>query len=120
MPWTSKRLVKATKDRRIDKHITPNYEKTFSSHFDNGRESGIEHRDLCRQLGGGPNHGYHCGSGSPNDRHRKKGRWYFKSDLDPKSLKLVKVGEKVTVHYYITGRGNVYAKKIDKAGQDHR
>ena len=25
-----------------------------------------------------------------------------------------KVGEKVTVHYYITGRGNVYAKKIDK------
>jgi len=26
-------------------------------------------------------------------------RWYFKSDLDPASVKLLKVGEGVTVHY---------------------
>ena len=43
-------------------------------------------------------------------------RWYFKRDLDSESVKLLKVGERVTVHYYITQRGNVYAKKIEKAG----
>jgi hypothetical protein len=43
-------------------------------------------------------------------------RWYFKRDLDSESIKPLKVGEKVTVHHYITGRGNVYAKKIEKAG----
>ena len=46
----------------------------------------------------------------------KKERWYFKSDIDPQSVKLLKVGERVTVHYYITQRGNVYAKKVEKAG----
>ena len=50
----------------------------------------------------------------------KKGHWYFKSDLDPQSAKLVRVGEKVTVHYYITGRGNMYAKKIEKAGKNEK
>jgi hypothetical protein len=44
-------------------------------------------------------------------------RWYFKRDLDSESVKLLKVGQRVTVHYYITGRGNVYAKKIEKAGK---
>jgi hypothetical protein len=47
----------------------------------------------------------------------KKERWYFKSDLDPESVKLLRMGERVTVHYYITGRGNVYAKKVEKAGK---
>jgi hypothetical protein len=27
-----------------------------------------------------------------------------------------RVGERVTVHDYITGRGNMYAKKIEKVG----
>jgi len=40
-------------------------------------------------------------------------RWYFKPD-PALSVKL-KVGERVTVHYYVTQRGNVYAKKIEKA-----
>ena len=48
----------------------------------------------------------------------KKERWYFKSDLDSQSVKLLRVGERVTVHYYITARGNVYAKKVEKARRD--
>jgi hypothetical protein len=27
------------------------------------------------------------------------------------------VGEKVTVHYYITGRGKVYAKRLKRPGR---
>ena len=42
-------------------------------------------------------------------------RWYF--NRDPALSVKLKVGEKVTVHYYITGRGKVYAKKIEKAGK---
>jgi hypothetical protein len=45
--------------------------------------------------------------------------WLFNPVPGLESVKL-KVGERVTVHYYITGRGKVYAKKIEKAGQDHR
>lgn len=88
--------------------------------FDSDGERRAGQRTLRCQFGGGPNHGYHRGSGPLTIDTAKKERWYFKSDLDPKSLKLVKVGERVTMHYYITGRGNVYAKKIEKAGQDHR
>lgn len=41
-------------------------------------------------------------------------RWYF--NRDPALSVKLKVGERVTVHYYITGRGKVYARKIEKAG----
>src|SRR5437764_7246203 len=43
-------------------------------------------------------------------------RWYF--NRDPALSVKLKVGERVTVHYYITGRGKVYAKKIEKARRD--
>jgi hypothetical protein len=91
------------------------YEKIFSLRFENGCESGLEQRDLGGQLGGGPNHGHHCGSGPLTIDTAKKERWYFKSDLDPQSVKL-KVGERVTVHYEIGGR-KMYVTKIEKAGK---
>jgi len=88
--------------------------------FDSDSERRAEQRGLCCQLGGGPNNGYRCGRGPLTIDTAKKERWYFKSDLDPQSVKLLRVGERVTVHYYITGRGNVYAKKVEKAGKSEK
>ena len=38
-------------------------------------------------------------------------RWYFKRDLDSESVNLLKVGERVTVHYYITQRGKCMPRR---------
>jgi hypothetical protein len=45
-------------------------------------------------------------------------RWYF--NRDPALSVKLKVGERVTAHYYITGRGKVYAKKIERLSKAER
>jgi hypothetical protein len=58
---------------------------------------------------------YHGGSGIVIETADKK-RWEMTNDSGWPNDKL-KVGEKVTVHYEIIGRGKWIARKIEKAGK---
>ena len=58
---------------------------------------------------------YHGGSGIVIETADKK-RWEMTNDSGFPNDKL-KVGEKVTVHYEIIGRGKCIARKIEKAGK---
>ena len=58
---------------------------------------------------------YHGASGIVIETADKK-RWEITNDSGWPQDKL-KVGEKVTVHYDITGRGKCIARKIEKAGK---
>jgi hypothetical protein len=48
-----------------------------------------------------------------------KEHWFFNRDPGLESVKL-KVGQKVTLHYYVTGRGKLIADKVEKAGKSDK